>query len=187
MGGIEILALTVILILGAIGVVRGPSKELGVTMALVVVLAIFAQFDALVNFAELPARVNAILANLGLDSDDPVQQRMVVLFLYSSVLIVTAFLAYQGQDTLAFKWQAPPGAVGVLLGGLVGALNGYLIFGTFWYYLHQLNYPIQRYAWFRAEFTEAAQTMINLLPQNLASGMVMAALALALLWWRILK
>jgi uncharacterized membrane protein required for colicin V production len=73
------------------------------------------------------------------------------------------------------------------LGGLVGALNGYLIFGTFWYYLNQLNYPIQRYAWFRAEFTEAAQTMINLLPQNLASGMVMAALALALLWWRILK
>jgi hypothetical protein len=29
--------------------------------------------------------------------------------------------------------------------------------------------------------------MIDVLPQNIASGLVMGALALALLWWRILR
>jgi len=28
-----------------------------------------------------------------------------------------------------------------LLGVFLGAINGYLIFGTIWYWLHELNYP----------------------------------------------
>lgn len=187
MGGIEILAATVIFILGAIGIIRGPSKELGVTMALVVVLAIFAQFETLVGIEQLPARVNNLVGGLGFDSTDPLQQRTVVVFLYAAVLILTAFMAYHGQDTLAFRLKEPTGAVGALAGWLSGALNGYLIVGTVWFYLDRFNYPIQQYEWFTPNLTRTAQSLIKFLPQNVAGGMVMAALALALLWWRILK
>lgn len=187
MGGIEVLAATVIFILGVIGLIRGPSKELGVTMALVVLLAVFTQLDALADLGQMPTKVNSILSGFGLASDEVMKQKMVVLFLYAAALILTVFLAYHGQETLAFKLKDPPGIAGVALGWLVGAFNGYLLFGTFWYYLHRLDYPIQRYAWFRAEFTDLAQNMIKLLPQNIVGGIVMSALALALLWWRILK
>ena len=100
---------------------------------------------------------------------------------------MTAFLAYHGQDTLAFNFKDPKGPLGAIVGWLVGALNGYLISGTSWYYLHELGYPIKRYAWFTAEFTDLAKNLVNLLPQNLVSGIFLSALALVLLWWRILK
>jgi hypothetical protein len=187
MGGIEVLAATLIFIVGAVGIIRGPAKELGVTMALVVLLAIFAQFDALVTLGEMPVKVNNILSGIGLDSDDQMRQRMVVVFLYAGTVIVTTFMAYHGQDTLAFKLKEPPGAAGVAMGWLVGALNGYLIFGTIWYYLHQLQYPIQRYVWFNMPLTELGEDLVTFLPQNLVGGMVLSAMALVLLWWRILK
>ena len=156
-------------------------------MALVVLLAVFTQFDTLVTFEEMPVKVNNIMEGLGLGTGDTLRQRTMVVFLFSAATVLTAFLAYHGQDTLAFKFKEPSGPAGVVAGWLVGALNGYLIFGTIWYYLHRLDYPIQRYEWFRAEFTSTARTLVDLLPQNIASGIVLSTLALALLWWRILK
>jgi len=187
MAGIEIVAVVVIFILATIGLARGPSKELGVTMALVVLMAVMLQFDTLVDFPELPGKVNNALQAVGLDSDDVLQQRTTVWFLYTAATIFTAFLAYHGQETLAFGFTDPPGVGGAILGWLVGVLNGYLIFGTIWYYLWRLDYPIQQYAWFEARFTELALNLVNLLPQNLLSGIVLSGLALALLWWKILR
>jgi len=187
MGGIEVLAGTVVFILGTAGIVRGARKEIGVTMALVVVLAVFSQFENLVPINEAPAKINSTLDGFGLGSDDLLGQQTMVWILYTAGLIVTAFLAYHGQETLAFNFKNPTGPLGVIVGWLVGALNGWLISGTSWYYLDQLNYPIRRYAWFRAEFTDLATNLVDLLPQNLVSGIILSALALGLLWWRILK
>ncbi len=187
MGGIEIYVITVVFMMGLVGLARGVSRELGVTMALIVLLAVFSQFDALDSKGELPSTINGMLNGFGLGSDDVMRQNMVAWLCYVLAMVVTTFLAYHGTDTLAFKWKGPPGIVGLALGGLIGLLNGYLIFGTLWYYMDKLNYPVQQYTWFRAEFSELAQTMIDVLPQNVASGLIMGALALALLWWRILK
>jgi hypothetical protein len=187
MGGIEILFAAVVFIFAAIGLIRSSPKELGVTMAVIVMLAIFAQVNSMFGPGQLPAQVNSILAGVGLGSADAMRQKMMVLFLFSGALILTAFLAYHGQETLAFQFQPPSGLVGAVLGWLVGAFNGYLIAGTIWYYLDLLGYPIQIYAWFTPTFTELAQNLIKLLPQNVAGGFVMSGLALALLWMRILK
>jgi len=187
MGGIEVLLATVMFILGMVGLVRGPAKELGVTMALVVLLAVMSQFDNLVTLDELPGRVNRIVAGVGLGSDVLVKQQMTVLFLFSAAVIMTAFLAYHGQETLAFHFKGPPGVLRVVTGWLVGALNGYLAFGTIWYYMHQLKYPVQQYEWFSANLTSLGAKLVNYLPQNLVSGVLLSGLALILLWWRILK
>jgi hypothetical protein len=187
MGGIEIYVITLIFMMGLVGLVRGPSRELGVTMAVIVILAVFSQIDALDSNDELPNTLNRMLDGFGLGSDNVMSRNMVAWFCYALIMVVTTFLAYHGQDTLAFKWKGPPGILGVATGGLIGLLNGYLIFGTLWYYMEKLEYPIQQYTWFRTEFSDLAQTMIDVLPQNIASGLVMGALALALLWWRILR
>ena len=187
MAGIELIGATVVFMLGTIGLVRGPAREFGVTMALIVLLAFLRQFDTLVEFNAMPAKVNTLMANVGLSTTDVGSQKMMVLLLYSGITILTAFLAYHGQDTLAFRFRDPRHIFGVIFGGAVGAFNGYLIFGTIWYYMHQLGYPIQRYAWFRAEFSPFAQSMISYLPQSLASGLVLSGLALVMLWWRIAR
>lgn len=187
MVGIEVVLFVVVLVLGVIGLVRGPARELGVTMALVVLLAFLGQFNNLVPVDEMPAKINNITGRLGFGSDDLMRQQTAVWVIYSAVIVMTAFLAYHGQDTLAFKFAGARGLIGVFLGGLVGAFNGYLIGGTIWYYLHKLAYPIQRFSWFRAEFTDLTRNTIQYLPQSLASGMVLSAAALALLWWRIAR
>jgi uncharacterized membrane protein required for colicin V production len=187
MGGIEIYAVSIVFVLGMVGLIRGPSRELGVTMALIVLLAVFSQVDALDGGGELPGTLNRMLDGFGLGTDNVRSQNMVAWMVYFMVVILTTFLAYHGQDTLKFSWKAPSGIIGLVLGWLIGAFNGYLICGTLWYYMDKMDYPMQQYSWFRAEFSEMALTIIDVLPQNIASGLVMGALALALLWWRILK
>ena len=184
---IEIVLFMVIFMVSIVGLMRGPSKELGVTMAVVVLLAILSQFSRLVDPGGLAVRANALMSGLGMGSGDAMRQRTFVWFLYSSIIIMTAFMAYHGQATLAFGFQDPKGIWGALLGALVGAFNGWLIGGTIWYYLDLLDYPIRVYDWFVPQFTEGAQRMVSLLPQNLLNPVIFAIMALGLLWWRILK
>ena len=187
MGGIEVIAITVIFITGIIGLTRGPAKELGVTMALFLLLALLGQFGNLVDLQDMPLKINNVLATLGLDSSEVMKQRIMVVFFFGSILVLTAFMAYHGQDTLAFRFKGPPGIVGSILGFLIGAFNGYLIVGSLWYYLDRMGYPIQIYPWFEARFTETAARMVSFLPQYVASPLILSAAALILLWWRILK
>jgi len=187
MAGIEVVFAMVIFIMGTIGLVRGPAREVGVTMALVVLLAVLSQFDNLIPIGQMPGQVNNTLRGFGLGSDDPMQQRTMVWFLFTAATAFTAFLAYHGHETLKFSFQDPRGIGGVILGWLAGAINGYLIAGTSWYYLDRLGYPVQRYDWFAANFTNLAQGLVRFLPQNLASGVILSAFALGLLWWRILR
>ena len=55
-----------------------------------------------------------------------------------------------------FSIKDPSGIAGAVLGGIVGALNGYFIGGTVWYYLDELDYPVQGYNWFVTQFSESA-------------------------------
>jgi uncharacterized membrane protein required for colicin V production len=185
--GIEIVLFMLIFIIAIVGLMRGPSKELGVTMAVVVLLAILSQFNRLVNPSDLAVRANGLMSGLGLGSGDVMRQRTFVWFLYSSLVIMTAFMAYHGQATLAFGFRDPKGIAGAILGAMIGAANGWLIGGTIWYYLDLLGYPIRVYDWFTPQFTAGAQRMVTLLPQNLLNPVIFAVMALGLLWWRILK
>jgi len=184
---IQIVLFMVIFIVAIVGLMRGPSKELGVTMAVVVLLAILSQFNRLVDPAALAVRVNALMSGLGMGSGDVMRQRTFVWFLYSSMVIMTAFMAYHGHETLAFGFQDPKGIAGAILGAVAGVFNGWLIGGTIWYYLDLLGYPIQAYDWFLPQFSQGAQRMVSFLPQNLLNPVVFAVMALGLLWWRILK
>ncbi len=125
MGGIEIYVITVVFMMGLVGLARGPSRELGVTMALIVLLAVFSQLDALDSSGELPNTINKVLNGFGLGADKVESQNMVAWLCYVLAMVITTFLAYHGKDTLAFKWKGPPGIVGMVLGGLFEWLSDF--------------------------------------------------------------
>ena len=69
-----------------------------------------------------------------------------------------------------------------MLGGFLGAVNGYMIFGTAWYYLNQVEYP---FAWITApdQVTEAGQKALALIkilpPAWLQSPVIYIAVAVS--------
>lgn len=110
-----------------VGAIRGWAKELLVTSAIILGLFILQILDKYVD----PYRTSLML-------QPPMTQ-----FLARAVLLV--LLAFFGYQTPAIRALQPKLArermQDIVLGFLMGGLNGYLLFGSLWYYLHIANYP----------------------------------------------
>jgi hypothetical protein len=63
-----------------------------------------------------------------------------LFLLFSAIMIGATYVAYQGE-TLSYEGNNPKGIVGALLGFLIGAVNGYLLFGTVWWLMNFYQYP----------------------------------------------
>jgi hypothetical protein len=109
---------------GIIGFLRGWKKELVATAGIVLAMFAVFQFDSIMRgtfFLSLP----------------PAQ----IFFVQCIFLFGVVFFVYQAKDiggAHARKendWQAG------LLGALMGAVNGYLIGGSLWYFLDINEYP----------------------------------------------
>lgn len=116
-----------------IGYLRGFDKELVALSG--IVLAIF----TLVQF-------NTFFASVASGSGNPLR----TLFYFQAFVILTVTF---------FAYQTPPGRFVVstgkrgrdriqtrLLGVLAGGFNGYMVFGTLWYYLAEKGYPLDSIA-----------------------------------------
>jgi hypothetical protein len=162
---IQQLFVILILVMGVIGMVRGFLKELGVTLVLIATL--FA-LDRLI-----PIFNNFINSGgfgfLGLGSVPQTQSTDNLLFLlFAAIMVAATYIAYQGE-TLAYEGNNPKGIVGALLGFLIGAVNGYLLFGTIWWLLNFYQYPLGMVA---QPLPVPAQEFIaaGLLPLDLLGG-----------------
>lgn len=118
--------LTMAIFFGIIGYLRGWNKEL-ISMA-GIILALFAlfQFDNLLR--------GVLLAGVSRDQ---------VFLVQAGIFLIVVFFAYQtrgmgggrgpdGRDRLQSS----------ILGGLVGFINGYLIWGSLWYFMDINAYPL---------------------------------------------
>lgn len=125
---IEIYSMTWIVaaFFGIIGMIRGWGKEL-VSLA-GIILAMFAlfQFDSLVR--------GVILASVPGDQ---------AFFVQIGLFGIIVYFAYQtrspgggDRNPRRGRWQD------AILGGMLGALNGYLIWGAVWYFLDINSYPL---------------------------------------------
>lgn len=116
------------LVFGVIGYMRGLSKEL-ISLA-GIVLALFAlfQFDGALR--------GIFLANV------PGQQKFVI---QSIIFLGIAFFAYQTR-ALGRRLNVPADGrdslQSTVLGAIVGLINGYLIFGSLWYFMDINKYPL---------------------------------------------
>lgn len=116
-----------VVLFGLIGMMRGWAKELLVSFSVVLALA----------FNRLLERYVPLVNSLPQDGT--------ALFWIRIVIVITlVFFGYQtvGISRLAGK-AAREKLQDSLLGFILGALNGYFVIGTVWFYLHQANYPFE--------------------------------------------
>ncbi len=119
-----------IIMFGVIGISRGWTKEIIASTGVVLALFTIEQFKAV--FLE-PLTAGA----------DPAQK----FYFYAAILLIITFFAYQTPGRFARQVQRRKalregGLQERLLGGVLGAFNGYLVVGSLWYYMRVLGYPL---------------------------------------------
>jgi uncharacterized membrane protein required for colicin V production len=140
-----------IFIFALIGAIRGWAKE--VTASFSVILALFI-LNVMQSF--IPA-INNYLNSSPIESQ--VTFRMVVLG-------VIVFIGYQTPNLPVFM-QSQHFKRGqmqdVILGLLIGGFNGYMIFGSLWYFIHKGGYPFD-YVLAPIAGTTAGEAALKLIP-----------------------
>jgi hypothetical protein len=118
-----------IALFGIIGAMRGWAKELLVTSAIVLGLFINAILEAYVE----PYRTTMTLQSTGTQ-----------FLIRAGLICLLTFFGYQTPHIRALQEKvAREKLEEILLGMVLGLLNGYLLAGSVWGYLHELGYPTE--------------------------------------------
>ena len=161
---VEVLWISLALIFGIIGVVRGFLKELGVTLVLVVTLFGLTRFrdytPRILEFINTTLKLPAVSQWI---NRDPVW-----LLFYSFAVLGAVFIAYQGY-VITYPGENPKGIQGVLLALMVGLINGYLVAGSLWFYMKEYEAPVRALYLLQGQYTSVAQKMLQVLPPDLLS------------------
>ena len=114
-----------VILFGLIGMMRGWAKELLVSFSVILALA----------FNSLLQRYIPLVKSLPADGT-------AIFWIRIIILIVLVFFGYQTVGLPRFASKANREKLqDSLLGFVLGALNGFLIFGTVWFYLAEAKYP----------------------------------------------
>ena len=150
---LSVLFWILVVIFAAIGAIRGWIKEILVTASVILALFTIILFEKyLPIFSEAASLENPFALRIG-------------------ILAILTFFGYQGPRFLSLirnEKHLRDKIGNFLLGAICGAINGYMIFGTAWYFLDQAGYPFE---WISApsSVTQVGQSVINLieiLPPN---------------------
>lgn len=156
MGPIEVYFITLMLVFGVVGWVRTFPRELGVTIPVLLGMYMLYTFnDRLFD-----------LLNQMYEFRGTPNEGLIAFTIYLLFMLFITFISYEGE-TLSFTGSSPPGITGTLLDISSGLFNGYLIVGTVWFYLDELNYPVRKLGMFEPPLSDRAEIMIQLLPQNI--------------------
>ncbi len=117
-----------VLLFALVGAMRGWTKEVVVTSAIILALFTINQF------------FSTIFTFIGWDNNitPPPEQRRWEFFVMSTFLLVISFFGYQGPSLARSRGERLARRDNLqdkLLGFLVGATNGYLIVGSIWAFL----------------------------------------------------
>lgn len=165
MGPIEFTFAVIILIVILIGLARGYRKELGSTLIILAALFLISFLD------ERLAGLFTVLWGIVLGTETAQVVNAFLALSFQILFLVAVYAGYAGR-TLDFPGREARPPLGFFLSVLLGFINGYLIAGTLWYYMHRYSYP---YGIFNpATMTPTARDLLELLPQTLFPSPV---------WW----
>lgn len=151
-----------VIIFAAVGAMRGWSKEMLVTFSLVLAIFIITVMLQFIPF---------IGPYLEAGGD---QRKFVV---HALILAGFAFAGYQSPRLQRISEVLMKERVrDSILGILVGAINGYFLFGSLLYYLHTFNYPFD---FVSAPTTDLSQLLSYMPPAWLGVPAVYFAIAVA--------
>ena len=137
-----------VLLFGLIGMMRGWAKELLVSFSVVLGLA----------FNSLLMRYVPVIKALP-SNETP------LFWIRITIVIILVFFGYQTVGLPRFASKATREKLqDSLLGFVVGALNGFLVFGTVWYYLAEANYPFSDFISPPIQGTPMGDAALSLIP-----------------------
>jgi hypothetical protein len=108
-----------------IGYLRGWNRELIAMAGIILGLFALFQFDTLIR--------GAILRGVALDQ---------VFIIQASLFIIVVFFSYQTRALGGGRGDGRSNLQESILGAIVGGINGYLIWGSLWYFMDINNYPL---------------------------------------------
>ncbi|RME80463.1 MAG: hypothetical protein D6775_16135 [Caldilineae bacterium] len=182
MGPIEILFLVIFLFFLFVALVRGYERELGVTTLIFVALFIITFFGQ--KYVPLALRYLTQLLNRP-PFDNRTTQHILSLT-FSIFFILVLFSSYAG-DTFSFKGKLKRGPNAVVLDLLIGALNGYLVAGSLWYFQDFYEYPFADTGLLILPLRPPAEAFANYLPPYVAPPMFWAGMVMVLMLLRVRK
>jgi uncharacterized membrane protein required for colicin V production len=123
---IEVVFWMYVILFAIIGGMRGWAKEILVTFSVILALTFSTLLEHYVPFVK-----------------DAIAHQSVSLFwLRSLIMLVLVFFGYQTPNIARFAPKmAREKFQDILLGAVLGALNGFLIVGSIWHFLDQAQYP----------------------------------------------
>ena len=172
MGPIELLFLVLIGLFGAIGVVRGYQRELGVTTMLLLTLFVIEFLTA----SSFGTRITAALVGLGLT-----ETQVTTIFDLSAcvLLMIVMFISYQGLGLVY-----PGSGQNHFVSLLVGLVNGYLFAGSIWWYLQNAGWPFAKVT---DTYTPVYEFLVKLLPPEIFGWQFFILVAVAMLILRVIR
>lgn len=142
-----------IILFAVIGLLRGWAKELLVGFSVIVGLAL--------NF--ILHKFVPVISSLR-------EQDTSLFWIRSSIMVILVYFGYQTVISVA-RLQAGGRRERLqdsMFGFFLGGINGYLIVGTLWYYLHVAGYPgVAIQAPTDPAITAAIQNLINIMPPRI--------------------
>jgi len=130
-----------VIMFAIIGANRGWAKEVLVTFSVILALAFITLLQSYVPFV---ARLVSISTSPPA-SMSPEELKSELLTLFWIRALIMGLLVFFGYQTPSITKFAPKVTrekfQDVLLGVFLGALNGFLIVGSFWFYMDGSNYP----------------------------------------------
>lgn len=118
-----------VIFFGIVGGMRGWAKEILVVFAMILALFIDTLLKAFVPGFDVALTTQGPLTRFAVRA---VFFVLLAFFGYESPSLSGVILSKARRE----KFQD------IMLGAVLGAINGYLIFGTIWFYMHEANYPI---------------------------------------------
>ena len=136
-----------------IGAMRGWAKEIIVTFS--VVIAIF-----------IIVLLETYMPILSPDSSISQSSRF---WIQAGIISLLAFFGYQTPNLMALAGPrfARDRIQDILLGLIIGALNGYLIVGSIWFYMAEAGYPFEPYILppdTNTALGQTAESLLNVMP-----------------------
>lgn len=158
-----------VILFGIIGAMRGWAKELLVSFSVILALA----------FNRLLERYVPVISTLPADG-------MALFWLRAIIVGILVFFGYQTVSMPRFAGKAAREKLqDSLLGFMLGAINGYMVVGSIWFYIDQAGYP---FSYITAPVAgsamgEAARSLIpNLAPHLLGEPAIYFVVMLAFIF-----
>lgn len=167
---LDILLYLFMFIFGMIGATRGWAKEMLVTFGVILSMFILSILERFIPFIQ----------NLSVSAPEA------LFWIRISLLTLLVFFGYQTPNITKFAGSgsfAREKLQDILLGLFMGVINGYLVFGSIWFFMHQASYPFDPIS---APLPgtpsgEAALALVKLLPPHwmMAQPTIYFAVAIA--------